>query len=1125
MVLLIKLVLVAIEIVQASSYSDNDDIAKRIRGSCDLGNYSDLEPRTSFSSSGNPTPNPYANPKMMQPTSPMPNVTPLVKAPFSFSPYYREYLANFKSSAAGSNTDRLMKFDSNGVIDEAVDLDTSMRFMANLFSYKSPELSFAPTASEMMSNSAENDNELFKFDHGSNVAFIQCSKSKEGPQSSSSGSIGIVSGPSSLDTPSLILNDRDIHNLIDVSRVSLSDNFRAESSKSQERAYEPDDYEDQVDKKERVNENNLKPSARETPEFEHSSTLAYIYRATEAENERKRAAARTRHVLKKSSSGNASESKPEKKSENLQSRSKKPRQSSLFHDDMKREQDKIILNSPKEQPPLERRPIDSSGNYCPRDLFAADDALLKVPSPRRNSIVDDERSLQDIFVSESPSQATNPPQNPHLTDDSSFRSPNSPQSKKVAPVNSRRQIATAGDIFTALAPAVTIGTSGKHLTGVASCSQISSSSESTNHVITSVNLSNTLPPQHPNQAQSQMRSHKKESKKETAALGPNILDQKAVNKSPLLRDQQSIPVQPQPTLVQQSTLLPPPSHPTISPKLHTYFQWGNMFRLPTHAAPPFKMNQNRFQFARNEHTSKRFLKQLRYFRRDLKYYRRNKIPNVLFKDFEPLLNYYSGRPGDEVDTSNPKRSRKNSLTDSQPIKIFNSPPMRTWIPVRCDALGFDFKVVVDGNGVKTGAKAKVSIVYDANKEAREKNKDSGSGKKERVTYISKEYYDMEYFLNEYNFFQFAHLPYLPKPFCVEHGQYPKIVMEHVPGERVHYAFYRFGQFLRHTHPEDKKYREEEMKTKLIKVLAKILVTVKYIHSIGFIHADIKPENIIYDLDSGRVVIIDFDLSVAAPYVFTCRGTETTIAPELNGLLEGPVHYGIDWWAYGSTAAMIIAAGFAGILFDSVKEEANIELYFNYVPFKYIKGQNAYEMTPIPEFFPPAMRSFLYPFFNPDPSLRVFSEHNAYNWIRSHPIFSIVTDWDRYEKLDLGDYSIATPMHIGLIAFSRRPVLLMPIPTIYKYINGFTNMLNLGNIISDPSATTKDGTLASLADSGDEDDDEDEFENSDEEEEEYGGEGEEENEEEDNDDNEEEDNEMNSIGSSRSEPSVMFHCDD
>ena len=522
-----------------------------------------------------------------------------------------------------------------------------------------------------------------------------------------------------------------------------------------------------------------------------------------------------------------------------------------------------------------------------------------------------------------------------------------------------------------------------------------------------------------------------------------------------------------------------------------------MFRLPKHAAPPSAMNLNRFQFPRNEHTSKHFLTQLKSFRKHLKYYNGEKIRDVHFEDFEPILNYFGGRAGEEVDKSDPKSSRKYSLTDSQPIKVFNSPPMRTWIPVRCDALGFDFKVVAAGIGHagKAGGKAQVSIVYDANREARERAKDPGNAKSERVTYISKEYYDMEYFLNEYNFLQFAHLPYIPKPFCVEYGPNPKIVMEHIPGERVHYTFYRYGQFLRQEYPNEKELREEKMKTTLIKVLAKILVTIKYIHSIGFIHADIKPENIMYDTDSGRVVMIDFDLSVSAPYIFTGRGTETTIAPELNGLLQGAVHFGIDWWAYGSTAAMIIAAGFAGILFDSAKEEAKIERYFNYVPFKYIRGQNRYEMSPIPEFFPPAMRSFLYPFFNPDPSLRVFSEHNAYNWIRSHPLFSIVTDWTRYEILDLGAYSVATPMQIGFIAFSQHPVLLLPITRLHKIINGISNMFYLGNVFAESSATTKDGTLANVEDSGDEDGDEgDEDEDDSEEEEEEEEEGSEEEEE-------------------------------
>lgn len=634
----------------------------------------------------------------------------------------------------------------------------------------------------------------------------------------------------------------------------------------------------------------------------------------------------------------------------------------------------------------------------------------------------------------------------------------------------RRPLLTPGEVFSALVPAVTINGpkqqqfSGSEFSGL---KQQAGGSEA-------VSSTPLTKPEQKGVAREQKRSLIAQSIAQTTdsqqqpkkKAQPIPIPGNASQQRPR---GQSLLVPHDPTLSDQQP--PPQQKKKAEPKkLHTYFQWGNMFRLPTHAAPPTAINQNRFQFPRHEHTSKRFLKSLESFRRTLQRYRGEKIRDVLFEDFEPKLNYVNSRSGEEIDQSDFKKTRQYSLTDSQPIKIFNSSPERTWIPVRCDAIGFDLRVLEAGIGHgEKNDKAQISIVYDANREARERAKDpNGRNPVKRVTYIRKEYYDTEYFLNEYNFFQFAHLPYLPKPFCVEYDPHPTIVMEHVPGERIHHTLYRFGQFLRSKHPENREAMEEEMKTTLIKLLAKILVTIKYIHSIGFIHADIKPENIMYDPITGRVVMIDFDLTVSAPFVFTGRGTGTTIAPELNGLLQGPVHFGIDWWAYGSTAAMMISSGFAGILFDPVKEKVILERYFNYVPFMYVKGENRYEMTPIPEFFPPAMRSFLYPFFNPDPSLRVFSEHNAYNWIRSHPLFTnVISDWTRYEQLDMGAYSVATPMHIGLTAFSKRPVLLLPLTRLHKIISGISNMLYLGT-----SATTKDGTLANVEDSDDESEEED-----------------------------------------------------
>lgn len=489
----------------------------------------------------------------------------------------------------------------------------------------------------------------------------------------------------------------------------------------------------------------------------------------------------------------------------------------------------------------------------------------------------------------------------------------------------------------------------------------------------------------------------------------------------------------------------------------SYTTWSGNFRMPTAYAP--KVCSNVFKFPTSPRSDPTFLSQLEEFRRGLQMFEGKPIEGCKFKDFQPKLNFYTANNYG----GSQKISDKKLFTTSPPIKVFDAPPIRSWIPVRCDALGVDLRHErnVDGHAGKGGGKAQVSVVYDANRSTAEK----------KVYYIRKEYYDLEYFTNEYNFLQFANHQHIPKPLCVVYDPYPTIVMDFVPGERVHVAFYHLGISFREQYPDDQITQRKQMSIALSKVLAKILVTLKYIHSIGFIHADLKPENIIFDLRSGRIAIIDFDLSVSAPYAFTGRGTEATVAPEVYGLLKGPVHFGIDWWAYGSTAAMMIAAALAGLCYDI---DFVVEQTMNYVPFKYIRSTNQYEMTPIPKYFSPVMRSFLYPFFNPDPSKRVFSEINAYNWIRVHAMFACVENWDKYEHVDLGPYASLSPIQIGFLNFSNSPLLLKPLTRISRLFNGFGahwsqmfSAWSTGTSVAKPDAST----TSMKAESDEEDDDE------------------------------------------------------
>lgn len=196
-----------------------------------------------------------------------------------------------------------------------------------------------------------------------------------------------------------------------------------------------------------------------------------------------------------------------------------------------------------------------------------------------------------------------------------------------------------------------------------------------------------------------------------------------------------------------------------------------------------------------------------------------------------------------------------------------------WLPIQCSVLGINVKIVetIYGGGPKENTVHKVMDVMTRN------------------IYAYKLFGKADDFAAEMNFFTFADHPYIIKPVCVMRD--PKndlragMLLEFNDGwSSMQYAR------LPTTTPYD-----------LVRIAAQLLSALEYAHWLGFVHADLKPDNVLVDRQ-GNVKMIDFGFALPLPYSKSNRGNPNILAPELAQIVPGPINEAIDWWAYGATLA-------------------------------------------------------------------------------------------------------------------------------------------------------------------------------------------------------------------------------
>lgn len=269
-----------------------------------------------------------------------------------------------------------------------------------------------------------------------------------------------------------------------------------------------------------------------------------------------------------------------------------------------------------------------------------------------------------------------------------------------------------------------------------------------------------------------------------------------------------------------------------------------------------------------------------------------------------------------------------------------------WKPLECSVLDYDLR--------------KVGAIHKGSRNSVYKLMDRRTGQ----LYAWKIFAKPDEYTAELFFFMVANHPLIVKPLCImqePHDGRAGLVMEYVE-DGLH----------------SRRYLEQNPE-ELVRISAQAYDVLKYMHWLGFIHADFKPENVLIDSD-GNVKAIDFGFAIHMPRFKYYRGTPNTNAPELMRLLpKAPVLENIDWWAFGATVAQWHGSSTMAPIRLSRQE------HHRWIMLRLSKS-DGYYFGKVPHEFPEALREMLYYCWTPDPTMRQWNRKSQLVWFESLPFW-------------------------------------------------------------------------------------------------------------------------------------------
>jgi serine/threonine protein kinase len=237
-------------------------------------------------------------------------------------------------------------------------------------------------------------------------------------------------------------------------------------------------------------------------------------------------------------------------------------------------------------------------------------------------------------------------------------------------------------------------------------------------------------------------------------------------------------------------------------------------------------------------------------------------------------------------------------------------------------------------------------------------------------FVYKLYQSPDEYSRELFTMQVANHPNLVKGVCFHqsnNNQRPGIVMEYIEGMTgTDWANQTSYDQIKH-------------------IMAQFFVSLKYLHSLGLIHCDVKPRNFIVEKSTGRGVLLDFGLTVPKDDFRYGVGTDNYVAPEMHGKVPGPITFAVDWWGYAMSLAAMAGSNFLGSKYSSK----------GYYPLRRDKDTGSYEFSPAPFNLPLEVRELMGMMLTVEWQYREFKTTVQRNKIKYHKFFDGV-DWNRID---------------------------------------------------------------------------------------------------------------------------------